>query len=336
MSDPAIEGAYDGARVAQISVDAGRSGTYTLDFERSLPPLRWKLNDGAAGWTLTLLDDGALSAAPDVSLFSFDAPNESAPIADAVPLRSFGTAEQGGLYLAVRGADVATAIAPPKRRVLRDLREFAFPGRFSPIPREPGRLQHQFRLLRFWSAASLPGHPLARSWRAHVVQDLQAYLVHALTGRRWAEAEEALFRTETPALLARLAADISSASPAAQRQARSIADDSEALNRLPIEHRIDAFQALMSQGSMLAGQAWQRLVTVRGADAKTWAAEFYLRLATDPEVERWAGSRMPDGLLLTTAWSLPLRVARYLALTTVLETSGRGAYPPLFRGWTWQ
>jgi hypothetical protein len=330
-----FEAAYDDARWGRVTVDAHRRGTYAIEFERSLPPLRWRLGDGSAAWMLTLHDDGESSVPAVVTLLPFAVPNAPQSVVDVSPLRPFPADEGGGMYVAARGTDLAALVAPPRRRVLRDLSELGYKGRLAPIGMAEPEIAAQFRILRNWSDAKLPGHPLARAWRTHVVRELHAGLIRTLCGPSWGDAEADVFRRRQPGTLARLAAGITSPSPVALQHARSIVAETREICRLPIEHRVEAFLPLMSVGNQLGGGVWQRVVGPRGSSGTTWAAEFFLRLATDPELDRWAGGSPHDGIALARAWSLPLRVARYLAMSTIVDTSGPGTFPPLFDGWTW-
>jgi hypothetical protein len=91
----------------------------------------------------------------------------------------------------------------------------------------------------------------------------------------------------------------------------------------------------MASANMLAGQAWQPIQQRRGPAARSWAAEFYMRLATDPAVSLWANSSLADGLALAAAWPLPLRVARCMGLAGSLGAAELAGYPPLLKGWEW-
>jgi hypothetical protein len=103
------------------------------------------------------------------------------------------------------------------------------------------------------------------------------------------------------------------------------------------ERKVEAFRPLMSSANLFGDRAWGPIVRRRGAGAADWAAEFYLRLATDPEVDLWAGHSMVEGIGLAIAWPLPVRVARFLALAAVVgSAAGATTYPPLFTGWSWR
>ncbi len=333
--DSSVEEAYDDARWARVTIDAGRSGTYQLEFERSLPPLRWRLADGARGWQVTLHDDGESHASPAVEFLGFQVPNAPTEVHDVLPLRPFTPAEDGGMYVARRGSEVAAVIVPPRSRVLHDFRQLAYSGQIRAVPANPTSLGTQLGLLANWSRATLPGQPLARAWRARVVQGIHAELMFAMAGRRWAERERQAMRDGRPDVLDTLVREIDSPSPTATRQAREIASNSPRLVQLPMEHRVEALAGLMASANMLAGQAWQPIQQRRGPAARSWAAEFYMRLATDPAVSFWASSSIADGLALAAAWPLPLRVARCMGLAGSLGAAELAGYPPLLKGWEW-
>jgi hypothetical protein len=122
----------------------------------------------------------------------------------------------------------------------------------------------------------------------------------------------------------------------AARLARDIVDAAPRLTLLPIEHRIESLAELMAAANLLGGQAWQHIQRRQGPTARSWAAEFYLRIATDPAVSVWAQTALGDGLSLAAAWPLPLRVARYLAISGLLSSDPPAGYPPLFQGWEWR
>ena len=333
--DSSVEEAYDDARWARVTIDAGRSGTYQLEFERSLPPLRWRLADGAGGWQVTLHDDGESPAIPAVEFLGFQVPNAPTEVRDVLPLRPFTPAEDGGMYVARRGSEVAAVIVPPRSRVLHDFRQLAYSGQIRAVPANPTSLRTQLGLLANWSRATLPGNPLARAWRARVVQGIHAELMFAMAGRRWAERERQAMRDGRPDVLDTLVREIDSPSPTATRQAREIASNSPRLVQLPMEHRVEALAGLMTSANMLAAQAWQPIQQRRGPAARSWAAEFYMRLATDPAVGLWANSSIADGLALAAAWPLPLRVARCMGLAGSLGAAELAGYPPLLKGWEW-
>jgi len=333
--DSLVEDAYDDARWARITIDAGRSGTYQLEFERSVPPLRWRLADGAAGWQLTLHDDGELPTTPDVEFLGFQVPNAPKEVHEVRPLRPFTPAEDGGMYVARRGSEIAAVIVPPRLRVLHDLRQLAYSGQIRAVPANPTALRTQLSLLANWSRAKLPGQPLARAWRARVVQGIHAELMSAMAGRRWAERERQAMRDSRPDALDTLVREIDGPSPTATRQAREIASNSPRLAQLPMEHRVAALADLMASANMLAGRAWQPIQQRHGPAARSWAAEFYMRLATDPAVSLWANSSIGDGLALAAAWPLPLRVARCMGLAGSLGVAEPAGYPPLLKGWEW-
>lgn len=334
--DSSVEEAYDDARWARVTIDAGPSGAYQLEFERSLPPLRWRLADGARGWQLTLHDDSELPAALAVQFLGFPVPNVPDDVHDVLPLRPFTPNENGGMYVATRGEESAAVIVPPRSRVLRDFRQLAYSGQIRAVPAEPHSIRAQLGLLANWSRATLPGQPLARVWRAHVVQGIHAELMFAMAGRRWAERERQAVRDSHADALDALVRELVSPSPTATRQARDIASAALRLARLPIEHRVGALAELMASANLLGGQAWQPIQRRHGPSARLWAAEFYLRLATDPTVSLWADSSIGDGLALAAAWALPLRVARCLGLAASIGASAPSGYPPLYEGWEWR
>lgn len=335
--DDEVVDAFDSARWGRIEIDAGRFGVHALEFERALPPLRWALADTNGGYMLTLHDDGEGINPPEVSFATFGRPDLPNPVGDGPQTDAFRAEAGGGLYVAKRGADYASIVAPPRQRVFRSLDELRNDVRLSPPPNDPGGLVRQFQLVRLWSRATLPGHPLARAWRADAIGSLQTSLITVMCGIRWGESERIALERRSAASLRALEAGFASPSPMTRSHVDAIALQSQEMSALSQERKIEAFRPLMSSANQFGGRAWVPIVTRRGPHATDWAAEFYLRLATDPEVDLWAGSSMAEGIGLAIAWPLPLRVARYLALAAIVgSTSGPATFPPLFPGWSWR
>lgn len=337
QADDHVADAFDSARWGRVEIDTGRFGVHALEFERALPPLRWALGDTNDGYMLTLHDDGEGISPPEVSFVAFGRPNVPNAVNHGLQPDAFPADVRGGLYIAKRGADCASIVAPPRQRVFRSLDELRNDVRVSPTPNDAAGLVGQFQLVRLWSRASLPGHPLARAWRADAIGALQSSVIATLCGTRWGESERAALERQSTASLRALEVGFASPSPITQAHVAAIVLRAQEMSALSQERKIEAFRPLMSGANLFGGRAWSPIVSRRGANAADWAAEFYLRIATDPEVDLWAGTSMAEGIGLAIAWPLPVRVARYLALAAVVgSTSGPAVFPPLFPGWSWR
>jgi len=336
LGDDSFVRAYDDARWCKVDVDANRFGRYSVEFERPLPPLRWRLTENAAGYQLLLQDDTEGAMPPSIQFASFDRPTEFQSIAQSTLVGSSPADPRGGLCLASRGADVASVVVPQRRKVLRDLREFGCEVHLAPVAPRTGDTAALLRTIGAWSRARLPGETLARSWRAHAVRCMHCQLVGVACGAAWNEAENVHFRARNQASLVSLASLLLGTARAAQEHTKEIIDRSAEILSLPPRRRIEAFSGVVRGVVSSASPTWAPLIKRRGPNAGPWAIEFYLRLATDPNVDVWAGSSLEDGLNLALAWPLPTRIARYLALATVVGTDGPEAFPPLFQDWDWQ
>jgi hypothetical protein len=326
--------AYDEARWARVEVDAARFGKHALEFERSIPPLRWVLHESDHGALLTLRDDGEPGAPPEVAHMAFDCPNRAAPQA-CEPEVAFSVDDRGGLYVARRGLDSSVILAPPRQRVFRSFAELQFEASIQPVPLATPALAEAIDILGLWSRAILPGHALARTRRAQVVRSLHQYLVGVLAGPNWAAAE----RSEVGGARGRLwqmERILDGSAAATKDQVRWILRFVENVGAYSTERRIDLLRPLMARGPVCAGAQWAPIARRRRDSAAEWAAEFCLRLASDPAVGRWAGGSLSEGIALTRFWPLPLRVARFLVLATTHGDSAVDSYPPLFGGWTWE
>ena len=334
--DDAVAAAYDSARWARVKVDAGRFGQYSLEFERSLPPLRWRIEDLRTSYRLVLQDDTESPIDPEIRFASFERPNELTERNLDSESLAISADPLGGLYVARLAANEAAVIVPSRPRTLRSFSELTLNPRLSTTPRTPPALVALLSILRLWARAPLPGNPLARAWRARLVREIHRHFVAVVCGARWDEAEVDHFRRRNEASLAALRTHISSPSGSAQSEVRAILEEAAQILEWPAERRIDAVEPLLRNSFLMADRSWQPIVRRRGTGARAWAAELCLRLATDPEVEMWAADSLTDALAFVIDWSLPVRVARYLALAGIVGTEGPSEYPPLFANWSWR
>ncbi len=334
--DDDVASAFDNARWGRVEVNAGPFGSHALEFERSLPSLRWAIARPDNAYTLALSDDSEGPVLPEVAFAAFDRPDDLKPLSDLFVGTSFNADGGGGLYVARRGADQASIVAPPRQRVFRSLDQLKYQAHLAPAPVDPARLRAQFQLLALWSRASLPGNWLASVWRAEAVSLIQGHLIGAICGPKWRDGERALTEARTPASLCAMAAGLTSPSPATRDHIRAITSGVLEVRGIALERRINDFRQLLSSVNQFADRAWSPISRTRGPGAGAWAAEFYLRLATDADVDSWAGTSMVEGLALAVAWSLPVRVARFLALATIVGSGAATSFQPPFDGWAWR
>jgi hypothetical protein len=334
--DDDVASAFDNARWGRVEVDAGPFGSHALEFERSLPSLRWAIARPDKAYTLALSDDSEGPVLPEVAFAAFGRPDDLKPLSGPFVGNSFNADGGGGLYVARRGADQASIVAPPKQRVFRSLDQLKYQAHLAPAPVDPARLRAQFQLLALWSRASLPGNWLASVWRAEAVSLIQGHLIGAICGPKWRDGERAVTEARTPASLRAMAAGLTSPSPATRDHIRAITSGVLEVRGIALERRINDFRQLLSSVNQFADRAWSPISRTRGPGAAAWAAEFYLRLATDADVDSWAGTSMVEGLALAVAWSLPVRVARFLALATMVGSGAAASFQPPFDGWAWR
>jgi len=174
-------------------------------------------------------------------------------------------------------------------------------------------------------------------WRGHVIRNLHGQMVNAVSGTIWSRGEREFFHMPTLAVLDGLRRLLLSSYSGYESIARRLADQATAAQGWSVDERVQALGDLVSVASSTE-KTWTRIVERHASHATHWAAEFYLRLATDASVDIWASGDLEEGLALALAWPLPFRVARLMALASLMA-GGDGReelFPPLFEGWSWE
>jgi hypothetical protein len=328
-NDEELATAYGDARFGAVEIDAGRYGSYRLDFDRSLPPLRWRFEGLGRGGRLVLYDDTEAPVPPTVKFARFERPD----VFTVLQLTSMAEATvvdpEGGLYVASRPSErpALAVVGPPMR--LSSFQALGLETTVDPVARTARAVGCTLEMLGLWARASLAGTAIGRAWRATVVHALHATLMGVVCGTRWLEAEDR-FRDGRLAL-GSLADELSRGTSAASYLAASIAREGPGVRMWSDERRIEELARLLQAANLHAGAAWPRVLAARNGAAHDWAAEFCLRLATDPECAFWSNDATDAGIELVLAWALPVRAARFLVLASGTGEGG-GDYPPLFEG----
>lgn len=335
LEETELASAYDESRWAQVAVDMGPYGWQTVEFERSLPPLRWKYSVQGRNHFLKLQDDHESLERPTVRYAAFGRPD----VLEVVPADFAGgfvvPPASGGLYVAETADDLAAIVASPPDR-FKAFSEMRNRPTLGLVSADEPMMRDRFFTLEMWSRAVLPGHLLARTWRSDAVRAIHDLLMETLCGTRWSEVERSVLSVRSQTSLERLRDAIGRADGVAGGEARRLAGRANEILGLSLDTRVDQFVTLISSAGSFAERPWQAITRARGGGARRWTAEFYLRLATDPAIAGWAGNDMKHGLELAGAWGLPLRVARYIAVAGVVATENTSSYPPLFDQWEWE
>jgi hypothetical protein len=333
-ADETLAARYDDSRWGTVQVDAGRFGVYSIEFERLLPPLRWRLN-GEGPYTLMLANDTDSLLDSRIIVGSFARPNDWA----SVNMARAGATEiadpKAGLYVARLESNVAAVIVPPPR-ILKSWSELRLDPEVATVPRSAAAIAGLLEDLGLWAGAPLPGNPLARAWRARVVRSLHRQVILTICGARWCAAEETLSRDRSEGAWVALRSELSSASPMALKDARMISDAASAMVDWPPGRRIELFMELARNSGLQASHTWSTIVARKGPRAREWVAELWLRLATDVGCRLWIGSLDREALEFVLEWPLPVRVARCVALRTAVGTTDPQEFPPLVERWSWR
>ena len=338
LDDDGWGSAYDQSRWCVIEADAGRYGRYRCEFERSIPPLRWRLSDLGGTYGMMLQDDTEAPLGPAVQWAKWDRPDQFRDLSDDFMTASRPVAVEGGLFVAsLRGLEPASMIVPRHQKRFRDPSELRCPISPDSPDKSPRGVAERVRCTGAWARARLPGDPIARMWRGHVIRNLHGQMANAVSGTIWSRGEREFFHTPTLAVLDGLRRLLLSGHGDYESVARRLADQATAAQAWSFDERVQALGDLVGVASSTE-RTWTRIVERHASQSIHWAAEFYLRLATDASVDKWAAGDLEDGLALAMAWPLPFRVARVMALASLMA-GGDGReelFPPLFEGWSWE
>jgi hypothetical protein len=332
VTDDSIATAFDQSRVGSIILSAGQFGRYQLDFERLLPALRWRVVHAKHRTILELDDDSDSGVPAKVRHAPFDRPQEFRDV--AITETAIELAEDSatsGLYQATVGTLEALAVIPPTRvRSLGALR--LTPAVSRPQPNGHA-LKDAVENLDVWVRAPLPGNALARTWRAEVVRALHDAVLGAICGDLWLAAERLYQRQPTEGGRRQMQRLVMSGNARTRGMVQAVLDAAPrgSSNRIRV---IAAVASLVRSQVPSQSISWRRVQDRHGSSTADWLAEFYLRLATDPRSAEWAGTAINDALECALIAPLPLRVCRFLALTTSVNSSDTEE-TSLVGGWSW-
>lgn len=335
QSGPEMEAAYDQAAWAQVVLDAGRYGRYALEFDRQLPPVRWRLTRERNIFSLELRDDTESGQVPKLRYATFQAPDRWLSIAGGTSDSTFSADAAGGVYVARVASRGATVVVPSSARTFHSLEDLSLRPRLSARPRQPKSLSMLVETTQIWATARLPGNVLARAWRTQVVRDLQADLFSLICGPEWRRAEFALRQRPSEAAYERLRRMVVVSPADVGTVAGALVAHPERLSGIPLGERIEHFKLLTRRGGDSAGLIWRRLSSHHDSMTAEWLAEFCLRAASDVHLVTWAGESLTDALALLITWPLPARAARCLVLSSLEDPDTQGDFPPLFPDWDW-
>lgn len=334
-ADENVARRYDEARWGVVQVGAQRFGTCSLEFERSIPALRWRYRDGTDGG-LFLVDETASATEPAVVSSSYARPGLCSPIRFEGSGHAIAPEPHGGLYVARLGEVVAAVIVPPSLGRIRSLEQLRVDPEVAAITdeRSASLVADQMGL---WATTPLPGNPVARVWRSRAVRRLHHQLMAWICGPRWIEAEDRVLRSGSGDEWLALRASLRTPSGMALVDALEIVDAAEQAVEWPTARRIESIKTLARHASQLAGRTRPRIVARHGAATHEWVGELWLRLATDPGFASWSRDETRTALMFAVEWPLPIRTARCLALRTIVNATREPVdFPPLLDSWTWQ
>jgi hypothetical protein len=331
-----METAYDEAGWAQVAFEVGIYGRYALEFDRQLPPVRWRLRQENGSYVLQLGDDSESRQPPTIQYADFHEPDQWKPIVADTSEAEINAAPNGGIYVAKVGSRTATIIVPPSTRAREQLHDPLLAVKLVPTPVKAETLASLVLTMQRWAIARLPGDPLIRAWRSRIVRQLQNSLFSRLCGRDWAQAEATLARERNRTSYDKLQRMVVQTRDDRMTVAGALVADWARICPLPVEERVNYLRMLTRRGPGPAGIPGSWLVHLHGGKAADWAAEFALRTASDTEVAAWVGGSLPDALDILIRWPLLARTARCLVLSSLIGQDKVPQFPPLFPEWVWR
>lgn len=173
------------ASSAQIRISGEELGQYTVKLERSLKPVRWVCRSSKGATSVRVIDDTGSTDEARTELFTFLDPVTSFELSTPHSLAGFTVDGQGGLFAVKSGEHEDTIVVNQVSGGLGNLMTTPRPRTIAPGSKSARTLLNAMAL---WSRARLAGH-LVVVQRSHTLGFLQAWMVEALCGRAWAEAE---------------------------------------------------------------------------------------------------------------------------------------------------
>lgn len=335
---PVIERHFDAAASLRLILKTPDLGEISLNFERRLTRLRWRIVGNNGVVRVQLIDHNA-GAPPRVSFMPCASPAVGVPLESNANDERFECAAAGVIVASVEADHDSLVVAPmPKVDMqLSDLRGAA-PKIVAP-KLEVKTVSEFVNVIETWADARLPGSGIAAIQRNFVLRELHRSLFGALCGAPWQKAE-----IEAEAAVTRLVDQRASGEEQAKAFFRRLGRD---LDRMSANHRL--IDGLLRDAADFVDQdAMERvrhlvpfLRPLLPHFDVPLVTQFSLRLASAPEtIARWAGKSLPSllGTVIRRRWLL--KASRFVALAVDQMATGRGEQPPLRRvpiygGWQW-
>lgn len=335
---PILERHFDAAATLRLVLKTPDLGEISLNFERRLQRLRWRIIGNNGVVRVQLIDHNA-GTPPRVSFMPCAAPAERLQLDSKAQDERFECAAAGMVVASLEADHDSLVVAPVSKTdmQLSDLRGVT-PKIVAP-KLEVKTVSEFLSVIEIWADARLPGSGIVAIQRNVVLRELHRSLFGALCGSAWQKAE-----VEAEAAVMRLAGQGASTEEQAKAFFRRLARD---LDRMSASQKfIDGL--LRDAPDFIDQDAMERVrhlvpflrPLLPDFDVPL-VTQFSLRLASTPEsVPRWAGKYLPSllGNVIRRRWLL--KATRFMALAVDQMAAVRGEQPPLRRvpiygGWQW-
>jgi hypothetical protein len=333
---------FDSASVGEVLFSAEDLGIFSLRCEREPIPLRWVFKRDN---TLRLIDDSGGDATPQVSRYSFEAPDrpQGLPVTPHEVLRGVVTDSAGGMYVATSEGLSRAIIVPPHGRLsLSDLKaqprvEFARGHSATQVLGLVG-------VIKLWAASRVTGNPLSSSRRREVLRRLCRHMFFVLAGDTWDRAESQFEHSRTMSTLEQ-------AVRGRPDEARLFRMMTEQLGLLAVESceqrvarlanaLIRVFRLQVPMGPAVRGPGG----TVLHKQDRTnpnhpeHLTRFALQLASDPAMLiSGSDGELSDAVRRLQSSAPIARIARFLVLAVDYSVApSPNAAPVIYAGWDWR
>ena len=161
-------------------------GVATVSFPHKVVPLRWKLNAGAGGNTIRLVDETGAAGSVSISRYDMATPDRRVEVAWNVCTQSVAVSPPGSLFVAHANGKMFAAFAsvPPQGK----LSDFSLlvPPAVLEAPSSPRSILRWLAILRMWRLGR-PLGALAAIRKKSVLNVIEARIEQLVCGDRWAE-----------------------------------------------------------------------------------------------------------------------------------------------------
>jgi len=304
-----LSDAYDIAHSCRVIFDAGELGSFTLECERELQPLRWLVRHDNLGHAIRFIDDTGALSSPSLCKYDFDKPDRALPQEVDAFRKDFVTASNG-LYFAQSGEYGCGIILPPQDKAFDFHTKLDERPKVSHQIRSPDGIMDILRFIELWSSARLTGSVFCEIKQRQVIDALTQYLFLLIGGKKWGAIEDSIRSSGTTPSVEFMVSGLSTKAEHGQLK-KQLSIMSGNFHRMSTEDRIARLTSVCKPFIRIISQ----LSKEHPSPGVSWLSELALRLASYPEgISKWAGKYERWGLDHLLQQPILVRCARFIVL----------------------